>query len=1326
MNKSSGPDKNRMDVKKLVSIGIAFTLFFIAQGNILTVTDGGYSPSPKLCSTLKLVPILSLLCVVILVFVLIKMLKHKYVHFKNRELDSKTGSNGLSSMQKDNERKRPAGAKNKTIGMGTDVIKLFQQMKDDISEENTLTLGYRHLLDLACEHLDFSAGVIFIIDHNGCISLRGYSGIIPNSQENYTLELKGIVSELFERNMPRFIRDINSIPGNCQELFYGFKAAWLLPLMPQGFPVGLLIFFHKDVPKHREEYYPKLDFVNIAACWFYENHRNNRIVACENRKIEMLIKTSLAISSSLSLDDVCRILVSDIGKSFGCSYSYLLLSRGRQKEMYVQQCYSERKTPVFEPEEKIIDIENMTWLKEIIAFETPVLLGSEEIKGYPQKDKDILKISGSAGVLIAPLKHNKRLIGILVLVEQRSAERARMGKEVLDLCTALIAQASAAIENARLYSSLSDKVAQLTTMVNVGKALNSDLTLLSFFERVLDGISRNFKIQNCAILLRDFEKDELYVVSVIGHYQEDALNKRFKIGKEGITGRAAALKKTINVDDVSKDDMFIPSTGNTGSEMAIPVILNGEVVGVLDVESEDKYAFSKREEILLSSLMNQVAVAMEKIKLKQLDKERANKLSLTNTLVKKLSGTLDQSDLLANAVRGLTEGFGFDLAAVFILWKNGNLKLAQQSCRFGQGFEPGLCFKKGQGLFSKVLMQKSGCYITQIADDDPTIGIKGASSRYCIPLIAGDRLYGVLDIQDKRPRAFSQNDLYTLQTFADFLAVALNNISLYRETIDKAERLGLVNQINRTVSATLDTKELFNRIVDALSEVTGYYCMVLVLEKQQKYIIKSSHFSQNKSWELSGIEEMERLFHKAFVNDEPIYSSIEEIRLSKRLHESLQKHGISYIAVFPMKQKENVRALLVVATPEPDGFNLQDHRLLSEVSRHLEIALRNAILYSELKDAYERLHKTRQQLIQSEKLNALGEVAAGIVHDFKNILTAINGRAQMLMLKKKREGKIPEEMLSKSLEIIEKSSTDGVYILSRINEFTKTRQETKFSAIKLKEIIEDTIEMTRSKWENVQSGKQVKVETKFNGSLVVMGNRSEMVEVFSNLIINAIDAIEVKGTIKVEALTTYEHIVIKVSDDGIGMDPQTTLKIFDPFFTTKGTLGTGLGLAMVYGIINRHKGEIKVESEPGKGTTFTITLPRLKTVEICSKADVLLIEDDCNLRNELSDFLKEMGLHVSIVVDYNEAGKILLTKSFNLILIDMDIHDKEDWQVFELVKNACPTAMVVPITSCDIGLDYNELTAMGLPEVLWKPLDLKRLQNLIEKFSKGKLYAVNT
>ena len=145
----------------------------------------------------------------------------------------------------------------------------------------------------------------------------------------------------------------------------------------------------------------------------------------------------------------------------------------------------------------------------------------------------------------------------------------------------------------------------------------------------------------CAFLLRDTDTNELYIASVVGQYPEDILGRRIKIGEEGITGHAAAAGTAVNVGNVQLDQRFIASTGHTGSELAVPVILKNKVVGVLDVESDQKYAFSRRDEELLESLMDQVAVAIEKIELKQQERERASRLAITHALVKRLSGIVD-------------------------------------------------------------------------------------------------------------------------------------------------------------------------------------------------------------------------------------------------------------------------------------------------------------------------------------------------------------------------------------------------------------------------------------------------------------------------------------------------------------------------------------------------------------------------------------------------------------------------------------------------------------------------------------------------------------
>ncbi len=1209
-----------------------------------------------------------------------------------------------------------------TSGIGTGVIHLFQLIKDNIGEDKTFVAGYCHLLGLACEHLGFDAAAAFVLDQNGKLSLKGFNNLAYEPSDRLTIDPEGLMKEISRYEVPRYYDDPRQLPSPVAAMFKEYSAAWLVPLMPNRQFAGILIFAHKRIPTNREAFFPKLDFIGIAAGWFYENHHKERLIEKENKKNAMLVNTSLAISSSLELDEVCRVLVTYLGQAFGCSFSYVMLNSDSGKEMYVQTYYSERGGEIFAPEERKLNVDDMAWLQEVVMLGSPILLEAEEIAKIPDSHAAVLKIKGSAKTLIAPLKHAGKLTGILIMVEQRTAERARLDNEVVDLSAALVAQAAAAIANARLYLMVTDKVAQIKTMFDVGQALNSDLDLIPFFEKVLKAISENFNFSTCSFFTRDFATDELCLTSMTGDCPKIEFGKRLAIGKEGITGFAAATGKIINVGDVSKDDRFVVSTGNTASELAVPVILNGIVVGVLDVESRQKYAFGKREEDLLASIADQVAAAYEKIKLKQLEKERMQKLALINGLVKRLSGVLDEGQLLEEAVKGLTEGFGFDHAAVFMPTENGALSLVKQSCRYGDGYEPGTSFQMGEGLVGKAALQMSNILADEKRAAQETDSIEGIKSRFCLPLIAGYDFFGVLDLNDRRLSSFSAIDVSTIQTFAEFLAVAISNIKLYRGILEKANRLALVDRIYQAISATLEIDELFHRIAKTMSELTDFNMSVLVIRSETGYAVHSEYMVKSgDSHGAGGVIDAESLkaeFEKVLASGESLFVPAGGLETAVRARDGFLSRGINHLAICPIRQRGAIKGFLIVGNTRAEGFSKQDKDLLRDVSAHLEIALNNAQLYGEVKDAYIRLNETQEKLIQAEKLKALGEVAAGIAHDFKNILAAVVGRAQLLRHGLAEKGTLPEETIIKGLNVIEKSATDGVNILSRINEFAKNKSEAIFTQLNLKEIINDSIEMARSRWEDPGCRKSIEISTKFGGDLRAKGDRTQMIEVFNNLILNAADAIEKAGKIEVAAEAGDHEIRISVSDNGSGMEPQVVKRIFDPFFTTKGRSGTGLGLTMVDAIIKGHGGEITVESDPGKGTTFNIVLPKFTESRIMGGGLVFAIlsgsESFCE---NISRLILQSGNRGEKAADIKSLGRLLKTKSIRAVLVDIDSFGGEASNLIKQLKVEYWNLPIISVISdksrtSGFGADWKETFYLkGMPS------DQDRFNTLVGRLS---------
>lgn len=236
--------------------------------------------------------------------------------------------------------------------------------------------------------------------------------------------------------------------------------------------------------------------------------------------------------------------------------------------------------------------------------------------------------------------------------------------------------------------------------------------------------------------------------------------------------------------------------------------------------------------------------------------------------------------------------------------------------------------------------------------------------------------------------------------------------------------------------------------------------------------------------------------------------------------------------------------------------------------------------------------KREQELMaQSDKLRAVGELAAGVAHNLNNSLTVIQGRAQLLLRN------ATDEVSSKSLQVITNAVEDGTKTLRRILEFARRDSASEFAPVELGYLITSSIDIARPKWQTKSRKGTIEVKVEGNGMVYVMGEQAELREVVLNLIFNAVDAMPEGGVMEIGSRAEIESGCFWVADTGGGMPPEVASRIFEPFFTTKGKLGSGLGLSASHGIITRHHGEIVVVSEPGEGTRFEVRLP------ICDKSD---------------------------------------------------------------------------------------------------------------------------
>lgn len=293
---------------------------------------------------------------------------------------------------------------------------------------------------------------------------------------------------------------------------------------------------------------------------------------------------------------------------------------------------------------------------------------------------------------------------------------------------------------------------------------------------------------------------------------------------------------------------------------------------------------------------------------------------------------------------------------------------------------------------------------------------------------------------------------------------------------------------------------------------------------------------------------------------------------------------------------------------------------------------------------------------RSDKLRALGELAAGVAHNLNNSLTVIQGRAQLLLMRS------AEEANKKSLEVITQAVGDCSQTLRRLLDFSRRETARHPMPVDLTELITSSVEIARPKWQASAADRTGTIEVRVNASAPVftLGDSAELREVALNLIFNAVDAMPQGGTI--EAGTGVEGKTARfwIADTGGGMPPEVIARIFEPFYTTKGERGTGLGLSASHGIIENHGGDINVISQPGKGTRFEIILPQHEASSPVVKtsvaqagakaARVLVVEDEEKVRTLLNDAFSAEGHDVTEATTGAEALKQLDKNDFDLMV----------------------------------------------------------------------------
>ncbi|HEX7175931.1 MAG TPA: GAF domain-containing protein [Pyrinomonadaceae bacterium] len=369
----------------------------------------------------------------------------------------------------------------------------------------------------------------------------------------------------------------------------------------------------------------------------------------------------------------------------------------------------------------------------------------------------------------------------------------------------------------------------------------------------------------------------------------------------------------------------------------------------------------------------------------------------------------------------------------------------------------------------------------------------------------------------------------------------------------------------------------------------------------------------------------------------------------------------------------------------------------------------------------------RERAAQADKLRALGQLASGVAHDFNNALAAIMGRAELL----RRSAFDPAA--ARGLDVILTAAEDAAATVRRIRAFARQAPGEEMATVDVAELLRDSVEITRTRWENEARARGLSYDVRLEAceECAASGNASELREVFVNLIVNALDAMSTGGRLTVGCRPEGEWVRVLFTDTGAGMTEEVRARVFEPFYTTKGAHGTGLGLFVSYGIIERHRGQIAVESDEGRGSTFAIMLPRVADAVVVAAPQrgparvagvlplrVLVVDDEEVVRETLADMIGVLGHYATPAASGREALDLLDGAEFDVIFSDLSMPGMDGWELAREVRRRRHRARICIVTG--YGKDTAPPDADGeqspADAVIGKPFNFEQVEETLARF----------
>ena len=559
-------------------------------------------------------------------------------------------------------------------------------------------------------------------------------------------------------------------------------------------------------------------------------------------------------------------------------------------------------------------------------------------------------------------------------------------------------------------------------------------------------------------------------------------------------------------------------------------------------------------------------------------------------------------------------------------------------------------------------------------------------------------------------------------------------------------RLNLLQQITRAIGERQDIQSIFQVVIRTLEEhLPVDFCCICLYDPAENCLIVTSvgSHSQALSMELAMTAqariEIDRNGLSHCVNGRLVYEpDITQVPFA--FPRRLASGALRSMVAAPLLVESKVFGVLIAARQQAHSFSSGECEFLKQASEHVALAAHQAQLYGALQQAYDDLRQTQKAVLQQERLLALGQMASGIAHDINNAISPVALYTESLL--EREPGLSPGAR--GQLRTIQRAIDDVAQTVARMREFYRPREpRLTLVPVDMNTIVQQVVDLTRARWSDMaqQRGIAIAMRTELAPDLpAIMGADNEIREALTNLIFNAVDAMPNGGPLTVRTRVAQQQgspaeegavprfVQVEVIDGGIGMDEDTRRRCLEPFFSTKGERGTGLGLAMVYGAVQRHSADIEIESAVGQGTTMRLAFaipatPAVAaapptTVSAVPPLRILVVDDDPLVLKSLRDALEGDG-HSVATADGGQAGidAFLAARAqgdpFPVVITDLGMPYVDGRKVSNVVKTAAPGTSVFLLTGWGQRLVAEGDIPPHVDRVLSKPPKLRELREAL-------------